>query len=143
LSGAISVRGNLALDSSVLVEIFTDSELGRLMVSRLQTEDIKAYTSRINVAEASYVVCRRLGHEKAHSAARDLVDSGYIRLEEDPRIHTIASELKCGRAISLVDCYTFAVADVTGSTPVFAREESELAREAKKRPFETPPVFLS
>jgi predicted nucleic acid-binding protein len=143
LSVVTSAKANLALDSSVLVEIFSDSELGRSICSRLQDEDVTAYTSRINVAEASYVICRRIGHEKAQAAARDLLDSGFIKLEDDPRIHAIASEFKCERAISFVDCYTFAVARLTRSTPVFAKEEADLTREAKKRPFETPPMFLS
>jgi uncharacterized protein len=143
LSIATSLKGNLAFDSSVLVEIFSDSELGRLVYTRLQQQDVEAYTSRINVAEATYVICRKVGHEKAQSAARDLLDSGFISPEDDPRIHTIASEIKCDRAISLADCYTFAVARTTSSVPVFARQEDELARESRKRPFETLPVFLS
>ena len=143
MSGVISLKGKVAFDSGVLVEIFSDSELGKAIYSRLQGEDIVAFTSRINLAEAMYVICRKVGHEKARSAAKDLLDSGYILLEEDPEIHQIASEIKCGRGISLVDCYTFAVAQVTGASPVFARDEIELTREARKRPFETAPVFLS
>ena len=143
MSAVTSVKASLALDSGVLVEIFSDSELGRSICSRLQSEDVTAYTSPVNVAEASYVVCRVVGHEKAQAAARDLLDSGFIMLEDDPRIHVIASEFKCKRVISFVDCYTFAVARLTGSTPVFAKEEADLTREAKKRPFETPPIFLS
>ncbi len=143
MSAAISLKGNIALDSSVLVEIFSDSELGRSVHSRLLGEDITAYTSQINVAEASYVVCRKVGHERAQAAARDLLDSGYVVLEEDPSIHVVASELKCERAISLVDCYTFAVAEVTGGIPVFAKEEEDLARAARKRAFRIEPTFLS
>jgi predicted nucleic acid-binding protein len=143
LSVISSVKGKLALDSSVLVEIFSDSGLGRSMYSILQQEDVIAYTSRVNLAEASYVICRRLGRDRAQAAVRDLLDSGFVRLEEDLRIHELASELKCERAISFVDCFTFAVAKVTGATPLFAKEEAELTREAKKRPFEIAPIFLS
>ena len=143
MSAVISLKGNLALDSSVLVEIFSDSELGNSVFTRLQDESVVSYISRLNLAEASYVICRKVGHEKARAAAKDLLDSGFLRLEEDIRVHTIASEMKCERAISLVDCYTFAVAEVTGSVPVFAQREIELTREITKRPFKTPPVFLS
>jgi uncharacterized protein len=143
LSGATSLKGKVAFDSSVLVEIFSDSELGKSIYSRLQGEDVTVFTSQVNLAEATYVTCRKVGHDKARAAAKDLLDSGYIILEENPGIHQIASEIKCERGISLADCYTFAVARVAGASPVFAREESELTREARKRPFETPPIFLS
>ena len=143
LSAVTSLKGNLAFDSSVLVEIFSDSELGNLVFARLQDEEVVSHTSWVNLAEATYVTCRKLGHEKARAAAKDLLDSGFINLQEDIRIHTLASGIKCDRAISLADCYTFAVADVTGSVPVFAKAETELTREIKKRPFEPPPVFLS
>ncbi len=143
LSVATPVSGNLALDSGVLVEIFSDSQLGNLMYARLQDEDVVAYTSRVNLAEATYVMCRKVGPDKAEAAAKDLLDSGFIRLEEEDRVHMEASRIKCERAIAFADSYTFAVAHVTGSVPVFAREEVELTREIKKRPFETPPIFLS
>ena len=104
---------------------------------------MRVYTSRVNVAEASYVICRRLGQDRAHAAVRDLLDSSFVRLEEDFRIHALASELKCEKAIAFVFCFTSAVAKATGATPVFAREEADLAREAKKRPFEVMPIFLS
>jgi len=133
----------VAFDSGVIVEIFADSDLGKAIYDRLQDESLIAYTSHLNLAEAAYITCRKVGHERARRAQRDLMDSGFIRVEDYPRIHTIASELKCERAISLVDCYTFAVAEVTGAAPVFAREEADLARENKKRPFERPAVFLS
>jgi len=143
LGAVTSLKGNLAFDSSVLVEIFSDSELGNSVFARLQDDEVVSHTSWVNLAEATYVTCRKVGHDKARAAAKDLLDSGFIRLEEGIRIHTVASEMKCERAISLVDCYTFAVAEVTGSVPVFAQREIELSREIKKRPFETPPVFLS
>ena len=143
MSGATSVSGNLAFDSSVLVEILSDSELGRSIYARLQDDDVIARTSWVNISEASYILCRKVGHEKARAAAQNLLDSGFIRVEEDERIHALASEIKCERAISLVDCYTFAVAQVTGSVPVFARQEKELTRESQKRPFGSPPTFLS
>ena len=143
MSGVISLNGKVAFDSSVLVELFGDSELGRSIYSKLKDGDVTVYTSRINLAEATYITCRKVGHEKAQSAAKDLLDSGYIVLEEDPGVHEVASRIKCERGIALADCYTFAVAHVTGASPVFARQESELTREAKKRPFDISPTFLS
>ena len=143
LSAVISIKGNLALDSGVLVEIFADSVLGKAIYDILQDGDVTAYTSRVNLAEATYVTCRKMGHERAQLAARDLVDSGFITVREDMRIHSKASEIKCERAMSFVDCYTFAVATVTESTPVFATGEAEIVREMKKKPFDIQPVFLS
>ena len=143
MSADISLSGRLAFDSSVLVEIFNDSPVGRAVFTGLQEPEVYAFTSWVNLAEASYIVCRRIGNEKALAARDDMMASGFIDPVEDVRVNAVASGLKCGRAISLADCYTFAVANVTGSVPVFAKEEAELTREMKKRQFEPPPMFLS
>ncbi|MDG6925893.1 MAG: PIN domain-containing protein [Nitrososphaerota archaeon] len=143
MKAATSFKGNLAFDSSVLVEIFSDSELGRSLFGALQDEETTIHTSGVNIAEASYIICRKLGNDRARQARRDLLDSGYITLEEDLCLHEIASGIKCERAIALPDCYTFAVAELTSSVPVFAIKEHELIREIGKKPFTPAPIFLS
>lgn len=142
LSAAI-VSGHLTLDSSVLVELLDGSDIGSRLTRSLLSEEITAHVSFVNMAEAEYILCRKIGHDAARNAAEGLLNSGYVAVEEDPAIHALASRLKCERSISLADCYTFAVAMVTSSRPVFLSKEEELLKEMKKKPFETDPIFLT
>ena len=136
-------EGHLAFDSSVLTEMLNGTELGSELTDTLLNGGIIAHTSFINVAEAEYVLCRKIGHPNARKKVEDLLASAYVSVEEDPTLHAIASEMKCVRAISLADCYTFAVAKVTSSKPVFVLKEDELLKEMNRRPFETQPIFLT
>jgi len=71
------------------------------------------------------------------------VESGFFIIDDGPLVHQTAASIKCQRSISVVDCYTFAVAEVTSSVPVFASEEAEIVREMKKKRFDKQPVFLT
>ena len=93
--------------------------------------------------ETEYIVCRKVGHDKARKSVEALVESGFLMIDDNPLVHQTAANIKCQRSISVVDCYTFAVAEVTSSVPVFASEDAEIVREMKKRPFHLAPLFLS
>ncbi len=137
-----TAKGPLALDSSVLVAMLDGSDGGAAMTSRLVGGEVTAFTSYVNLAEAEYVLCRRLGHDVAARSVDDLLASGYVMVQDEPAIHRAASAIKCGRAISLADCYTLAVAEATSSRPMFAFKERELLKEMEKKPFASQPVFL-
>ncbi len=136
-------EGHIAFDTSLLVEMLDGTQLGLELMNALVEERIVAHASRINIAEAEYIVCRKIGQANARKRVEALLSSAYLSIEEDPSIHSIASRIKCGRAISLGDCYTFAVAEATSSSPVFAFKEEELLKEIKKAPFDRAPVFLT
>ncbi len=136
-------EGSLALDSSVLIELLSGTELGARISNEIVVRPIVAYTSYVNVAEAEYVLCRKLGHSHGRSRVEDLLSSEIISIRDDPALHAACAEFKCQRAISLPDCYTFAVAEVTSSTPVFLSKEKELLNEIKMRPFKFEPLFLT
>ncbi len=136
-------EGRLALDSSVLVEILNGTELGSRLTERVIARRIVAHSSFVNVAEAEYIVCRKLGHSAGRRKIEDLLGSEYVALSDAPSLHAIASRLKCERAISLPDCYTFAVAEATSSRPVFAFRERDLLKEIDRRPFDVEPLFLA
>ncbi len=136
-------EGHLALDSSVLIEMLNASELGSMVNNAIVAGTIVPHTSFVNIAEAGYILCRRIGHEIVKRSMESLLSSGYLSVEEDKSIHSIASELKCERAISLPDCYTFAVAEVTSSKPIFVSRERELIKEIDRKPFKVEPLFLT
>ena len=119
------------------------SQLGSSLSKAILDETVAAYTSFVNIAEAKYVLCRKIGHGPATKAAEDLVASGYVSVCEDAGIYAVAARFKCERALSLCDCYTFAVAETTVSRPLFVYREKELLGEIARKPFELEPVFLT
>jgi uncharacterized protein with PIN domain len=136
-------EGHLALDAGVLVEMLNASPVGLLVNSAILDQRIIVHTSFVNLAEAEYILCRKLGHGIARDSVEKLLDSGYVSVQEDLRMHAIASRLKCERAISFADCYTFAVAVTTSSRPLFLLKENEIVREMNRKPFEVEPLFLT
>ncbi len=137
-----SLRGHLAFDSSVLVAMLAGSDPGARVTNALARGEITGYTSMVNIAEAEYILCRKIGHDLATSSMNDVLASGYVIIQDDTSVHRIASSIKCGRAISLVDCYTFAVATATSSRPTFLFKEKDLLKEMRRKPFEVEPLFL-
>jgi uncharacterized protein len=142
LSEDISLEGALTLDSSVLVEMLDGSETGSKVSKQLEQGKFSAHTSYVNLAEAGYVLCRRIGHERAISAVRALVGSSVLAIEEGADIHMLVARLKCERAISLADCYTLAVSETTGTRPVFAKREKDLDLEMSRKALLFEPLFL-
>ena len=142
MSAPFSLEGDLTLDSSVLVEVLGGTEAGALLSSRLEQGVLTAHTSHVSIAESGYVLCRKIGQERAMAAVKDLLDSRVLALEEGEEIHMAASRIKCGRAVSLGDCYTFAVSELTATRPVFLTRERDVDLELSRKPFEPEPLFL-
>jgi predicted nucleic acid-binding protein len=126
----------------VLVEILEATLRAKSLLDAIERGTLTPHVSLINIAEAEYVVCRKVGHSEARRRVESLIASGYYAIEDSPALHEAAAELKCERAISFVDCYTFAVAELTSSVPMFASEEAEIVREMKRKPFKLSPSFL-
>ena len=136
-------EGRVAFDTSVLIELIEGTQKGTAVLEALASGRLTPHASWVNVMETEYIVCRKVGHEKARKSVFALLKSGFVAVEDTPLVHQTAANIKCERSISIVDCYTFAVAKVTSSVPVFASEEAEIVRETKKRPFDIQPVFLA
>lgn len=54
-----------------------------------------------------------------------------------------AAEMKCARSISIVDCITISMGESLSLPVLFARLESELKAEIKKKAFKTKILFLN
>lgn len=63
-------------------------------------------------------------------------------VEDEPSLCLAASEVEYARTIALADCYTRAVARLTGSAAFSAAHGKELVEEVRKRPFEERIIFL-
>jgi uncharacterized protein with PIN domain len=136
-------EGSVAFDSSVIIAILEGTDQGMAVLEAVTSLRLTPHTSWVNIMETEYIICRKVGHELARKSVKAFLESSYVAVEEDPVIHHMAAMTKCERSISIADCYTFAVAELTSSTPLFASKEDDIAGEMKKKPFEIQPVFLS
>ncbi len=116
--------------------------LGEVVRDALLSDSPEMHTSEVNLAEAGYVLCRKLGEDKAASKLDKLRNSNYILIADMEAVSRLAAKIKCTHSVSLVDCFTLATAKITGSKALFVRREADLEREMKKRPFEVELIFL-
>jgi predicted nucleic acid-binding protein len=137
-----TLSGWLALDGSAIIEMLLSSDLGSAVEEALIADSAEGHSSEVNLAEAEYVLCRKVGAKTAKSKLDNLRDSNYVLIVDTEQASRIAAEIKCGRALALADCYTLATAKLTGSKAVFAFRETELEREMKRRPYDVELVFL-
>jgi predicted nucleic acid-binding protein len=137
-----TLSGWLALDTSVIIEMLLSSDLGRTVEEALIADSAEGHSSEVNLAEAEYILCRKLGWQLAKSKLDGLRNSNYVLTVDTEQASRIAAEIKCSRALALADCYTLATAKVTGSKALFAFRERELDREMKKRPCDVEVIFL-
>ena len=109
------------LDAGVIIS-FLEGEL-RDFYEKVVNEEVEAYVSVVNLAEVYYVLCRKLGKEKAKEITGKLLRSGYFRVVGvKPKILRLASECKCKNSISLADCFAIATAKYLKAKAVFRRE---------------------
>lgn len=71
-----------------------------------------------------------------------LLRSNYVTLIDMERLHALATQIKCERALALPDCYVIATAQVTSSKALFALRENELVKEIERSRFPVEIVFL-
>ncbi|PNV77847.1 MAG: hypothetical protein C0200_04100 [Thermoproteota archaeon] len=128
--------------TSTMLELIYSTEGGKKLKEALKSERVLGNTSEVNIAELRYVFCRRVGEEEAKKRVDALISSGYIVLHEISKLIDYASHYKCKRSISLVDCFTLALAKEMGVPAVFAKKEEELLREMSREKFDVEIVFL-
>ena len=137
-----TLSGTYALDTSVLIEMLAASSLGRYVMDGLLTYSAEVYTSEVNLAEAEYVLCRKLGSAGSKSKVDNLRKSNYVNVADTEQVSRLAAQIKCERSLSLADCYSIAVAKANASKALFAFRERELTREIGRNPAGIPVVFL-
>ncbi len=136
------LRGAFSLDGGVLLELLLSTKIGKPVFNALTSDSIVAYTSYVNLSEARYILCRKLGRELAWSKTDSLLSSNYITVVETDKLHDLAADIKCIRRLALADCYCLAVAERTGSKALFAFAEQEVLKEISTKPFDIEIVFL-
>ncbi len=119
------MRGDMVLDTSVLVEILLATTTGEELVDAMIAGELQAYTTTLNITEAMYVLCRLLGMEEAKRRVRMLLDSNCLHVVSSDKVSEDAAECKCMFPISLVDCHTLALAKRYGMPALFYQLEKE------------------
>jgi predicted nucleic acid-binding protein len=136
------LAGNLVFDTSSVLELLYSTKHGTKLKEVLKAEKVEGNISEVTVAETRYVLCRRLGSEEAQTRLKNLLDSGYIFVHEISKLIDHASDYKCRRRLSLVDCFTLALAKKIAAPALFARKEEELMKEMSSEPFDVEILFL-
>lgn len=67
LLSAGTLRGGFSLDTGVIIEMLFGTALGEAVVDALASDKTIAYASYVNVSEAEYIICRKLGRELARA----------------------------------------------------------------------------
>ena len=119
------LKGDMVLDTSVLIEIALASTIGKKLIDRIINGEIKPYTTTLNIIEAMYVICRLLGMNEAKKRIDLLKESGYIEIISSTNISIEVAECKCLFPISIADCHTLALAKTYRIPPLFYRLEKE------------------
>ncbi len=120
-----SLRGDIVLDTSVLVEILFATSTGKKLIDHIIDRAITPYTTTLNITEALYILCRLLGMGEASKRINLLLDSGYLEIISSDKISIQAAECKCIFPISIADCHTLALAKEYGIPALFYRLENE------------------
>jgi uncharacterized protein len=136
------LRGRAVLDTGVLVEMLSGTPAGARVADALAAGALEAAAAGISFVEAEYVLCRKIGSSKAAAKLDALRRSNFVAEAAGREVDRGAAALKCGRRISLADCYCIAAAEVNRSKALFMARERELARELERKPFGVEVAFL-
>ncbi|MCD6348883.1 MAG: PIN domain-containing protein [Candidatus Korarchaeota archaeon] len=135
------LQGDMVFDTSIFIEIIAGTYLGRKLMEILLDGKVNALTTESNIAELSYIACRKVGWERGKENVQKITSSGYIEVLKIGSLLDRAAKMKCDRSISLVDCFTITAGEVLGVDVLFAKREDELERELARKPFEVRLIF--
>ena len=132
----------LSIDSGVVLAYLLGEESGQIARDEILSREKGVYVSRVAVSELFYVLCRRRGERYAREVVEVLLAGGRPAVASSDEVDIEAGRYKCGRSVSLADCYVLAVAKVLKAAAVFGKREDDLARELRRKPFDVDVVFL-
>jgi predicted nucleic acid-binding protein len=128
-------------DGGSIIELLLsgdESELYRNIVD----ESLIPSTTTLAIIETEYILCRKLGKDKAFEKTENLLSSNFFKVFSLDSFLRDISLLKCFNPISLPDCATIALAIKNNVPALFARKERELVAQLDKKKFETDIYFL-
>lgn len=143
MRGSGGLPSRLVLDSSVLIAYFLGEPAGQVAKEEIfATTHKDLHCSHLALAETFYILCRSKGRVFAVESMETLERTGYLKPHASTDLDYAAAADKCVRNLSLADCYALALAKNIEGTATFAKRESDLATEERKRPFDVKLLFL-
>ncbi|MHB2036532.1 MAG: PIN domain-containing protein [Nitrososphaerales archaeon] len=136
------LNGSMVFDTSVLVELSVDSPISKAIQVSISNGQIQALTGELNLTELEYILCRSTGSERSKRSIELLRRANQIEIVPSSSFLDRAAEMKCSRSISLVDCVTISMGESLELPVLFARRESELKTELRKKAFRTRLLFM-
>ena len=136
------LKGKLAVDASALIELVYCEALGQKLKQALENDLVEAWTTELALTELRYILCRKIGWSESSKRVNKLLASGYFKVEDTMKLMNEAAKLKCGRAVSLPDCFTIALAQEISGNALFARKEQDLTTKMQRKPFDINVLFL-
>ena len=128
-------------DGGAIIELLLsgdESELYRNIVD----EKIIPSTTTLAIIETEYILCRKLGKDRAFIKTDNLLSSNYFKVFSLDSLLRDISVLKCFNPIALPDCATIALAIKNNIPALFAKKERELLAQLDKNKFESEIYFL-
>jgi hypothetical protein len=135
-------EGAYSFDSSILLGMLAGTKTGNQITNLLVEGRVDAHTSYVNIGEAEYVICRKVGHEIARNKVQNLIESNFVDIVPVEQLLHLASRIKCERSIAFGDCFCIAAAEATGSEALFASKEKEIVKEMRRQRFRVKIGFL-
>lgn len=137
------LEGDMAFDGGAIIELLYSTPVGKEVLNKIENAALKPFATEVGLAEARYIICRKLGETESMSRIKDLRESNFISIEPiTPVLSDLAAEYKCKRTLSLADSFTLALGKSKEIPALFARREKELEKEMKTEAFDLPIVFL-
>ena len=131
----------VVFDGGAMIELLLSGDESELF-KNIVNEKIIPSTTILAIIETEYILCRKLGKEKAFKKTDNLLSSNYFEVFSLDSISRDISILKCFNPIALPDCATIALAIKNNVPALFAKKESELIAQLEKKKFETEIYFL-
>ena len=135
---------NLSLDGGVLIALVTKNRPKQVeeLVGKLLDESVKGVTHSLATTELLYILCRKVGWEKAFERFQDFQQSKICYIVETAILQPIIARIKCQRTLAIADCFTLALAEQMQCPAVFDVLEREIKRAHSIFPITTTTVFL-
>ncbi len=131
----------VVFDGGAMIELLLSGDKSELY-KNIADEKIIPSTTTLAIIETDYILCRKLGRDKAFKKTDNLLSSNYFEVFSLDSFLRDISTLKCFNPIALPDCATIALAIKNNIPALFARKESELIAQLDEKKFETEIYFL-
>ena len=128
-------------DGGTIIELLLSGDESELY-KKIVDEKLVPLTTTLAIIETEYILCRKIGKEKAFEKIDNLLHSNYLKVFSLDSFLRDISILKCFNPITLPDCATIALATKNSIPALFAKKEIEIVEQLDKKKFETDVYFL-